>query len=304
VDAEATKGPSPSPSRNGRSADWQQRETVWNAALEPREKIVLLCFLDTDRRAEGRDLYPSVERVAWQCGYSYSTTRQAVAVLERLGVLQAVGHIASAYFPRGRVTRYRFHQECLPARPAWSPDRRRHPAAVEDRQVPATGTCEGSCEGRQVPDGARQVPVDETTGADSPRDRRRITPRQVPAPGTDRTYERTKDLCLDRFSDRKITGADAPARSEQDNEGEKEQERGASLETYLGIAIDALNLAVHDRDDSPTNIARHFDALCAEQRSSLDPTVRQQAIDAALGRRDNARREFWGRKRRTHPRGM
>jgi hypothetical protein len=120
-----------------RSAEWQQRDLVWRSALSRTQKLTLLAFLDCDRLAQGKELYPSLRRVAWQTNQAYSTVRHAVEGLERLGVLSPVGTIPSRYRLRGRVTRYLFHGKRLPHRPDYDAkqgvesDRCQPPARVE-----------------------------------------------------------------------------------------------------------------------------------------------------------------------------
>ncbi len=178
--------PEPPTSANGLSDEWKQREAVWNADLPTREKLVLLAFIECDRKAHGRDLFPSMERIAWQTGYANSTVRQAVEILQQRRILERVGHVASRYVPRGRVSAYRFHAERLPSRPLWTADRSREPAAISGRQAPADA--DRSREPAAV--NGRQAPADGTTGADSHADRRRFGPRQAPAAGGDRTDDR------------------------------------------------------------------------------------------------------------------
>jgi hypothetical protein len=164
-------------------AEWHQRDQVWHADLPAREKLILLAFIEYDRRARGQELFPSIDRIAWQTGLANSTVRLAVRGLTERGILDVVGHVASRYAVRGRVARYRFHPDRLTIRPEWVPDSRRDSAPVTNDSRRESAPVE-----------TRQPPIHDATAADSPSDSRRFTPRQPPAVGGDLIYEQRSDL--------------------------------------------------------------------------------------------------------------
>lgn len=175
-------------------------------------KYVLFAFLDCDRLGIGCDLYPSIEHVAWQTGLANSSVRKIVGTLEQAGVLERVGHVASRYAPRGRVARYRFHPDRLPARPPWRApdvDSRRVSAPVE----PDSRRASAPVNEPQPPSESTTAAVPESTAAVIDDDSRRNTPRQPPPHGGDRTYliVRTDRVERDRDLDRSTEKAEPAA---------------------------------------------------------------------------------------------
>jgi hypothetical protein len=208
------------------------------------EKLVLLAFLDGDRRAAGGNLFPSLGRIAWQTGVGYATVRRAVKALRRRRVLEAVGYVSSAAEPRGRVTKYRFHEAHLPTRPA------------RDR----------SSERAPVPD--RQELNDDATGAQIRRDRSSQRALYV---RTERTAERTTGPVRPFFvlprSRSKQTGAVAP-RVDPEKKGEKTVEKkpeppptttpdGSDDLAVAREIVTALTAATRERDWFDECQARH-----------------------------------------------
>jgi hypothetical protein len=177
-------------------------------------KFVLLAFLEHDRRGRGHDLYPSIERVSWETGLSYSTVRKAVKALERIGILERLGHVPSRYVPRGRVGRFRLRVDRLPTRPAWSvltpPESRRNTAPVNSGQPPPRGACEPSTAAVIDPTAAVIDPTAAVIGHDSRRNR----PRQPPPDGGEPKYlnlsNRTTEL--ERTYEPKEPAASRPSR--------------------------------------------------------------------------------------------
>ncbi len=150
------------------AAWWTRDEAVWNCDLPSREKYVLLAILTTDRAARDVEMWPSMELVAWQTQLAYSTVRESFEKLKAAGILERTGEIPARLAggqPRGRVAKYKFHIEKLPARPSWQ-------QGVDSRRYAAPVT-------------PRQVPIEGSTGADSHPDRCRLRGRQVPPGGSD-----------------------------------------------------------------------------------------------------------------------
>src|SRR4051794_13086674 len=97
---------------------WIRADRIRDSALDKNEKAVLNAYLDTDRLANGIELFQSIERIAWMTGIANSTVRLAVARLVNRGVLEFTRYIPARAIggePRGRVGVYRFHEEALPA---------------------------------------------------------------------------------------------------------------------------------------------------------------------------------------------
>lgn len=76
---------------------------VWELALPPTEKIVLLALAD-QASDEGRQCWPSVARIARRCGLAHRTIRDA------LGRLEAKGHLTRDHRD-GATTDYRIHPD-------------------------------------------------------------------------------------------------------------------------------------------------------------------------------------------------
>ena len=150
------------------SAAWQRSDRIWASGLDALSKLVLTCVLENDRAAHGHDLYPSIERIAWQTSLAYSTARKAVGRLEACGVLSRIGVVPSRYAPRGRVARYQFDETKLPGRPAWrtpTADNCREAAPVDVDNRRDAAPVEANNRRITAPVAARQVPADSATGA-------------------------------------------------------------------------------------------------------------------------------------------
>ena len=190
------------------SAGWQQRDRIWNCALPPIAKLVIFAFLEYDRRGHGADLYPSIERVAWQTGLVYSSVHKAIKMLKQGGILEKVGEVPSRL--RGKVNRYRFHADRLPTRPAWSavtadtlrktapvnPDTLRHTASVDPRPTPSECATDS---------------VIRMTDSVIDADRLRNSARHPPSGGDDRknVIVRTDRKSVNVRTDRSTSGEDA-----------------------------------------------------------------------------------------------
>jgi hypothetical protein len=239
------------------SAEWLQRDRVWSSALATREKLVLLAFLDCDRAGKGRELYPSMERIAWQSGLANSTVRLAVDELQRLGVLARSGHVRSLLDARGRVAKFIFAADRLPTRPIWSANSRREPAPVD----------------------AEQPPDDNRTAAGCRQNSRRMTETQPPAAGADRTYVNVQGNVRLNVQE---TGAIAPALPDDED-----------FKVYAAIACRALDESIReDCDDSIANVSERFKRLCAQQRKRYTAEITRKAVAAAFAKRDKARADY------------
>ena len=292
---------------SGRSAEWEQRNAVWASSLPPKEKLVLLAFIDFDRRARGHILYPSLDLIAWQTGCAYATVKRAVERLRASGILQVTGHVSSAV-SRGRVTCYRFRPASLPTRPALvsAGDRGSQRATVKaDR-----GSQRAAVRPRQ---GLNPL----TTGAQSARDRGSIRSRQGLTVSHKRTYDRTEERTEERTgehvrsSDLIRTAVVIPPRCARRDSlpVENPENPDSSPDTdmaepneqrYLELAQQALSDAIRDDkgDDSVPNVARHFKRLCAAAGLRHDSQLVAQTLASALASRDAKKAEFFSELRR------
>jgi len=83
---------------------------VWDCGLPRNEKYILLALADHADH-EGRNIYPSVGRVAWKTGYDERMVQRLIKKLIIQGVLVGEGS-----GKRG-TNRYRIEIKCLPQRP-------------------------------------------------------------------------------------------------------------------------------------------------------------------------------------------
>jgi hypothetical protein len=188
------------------SAAWARADALWACDLKPLEKLVLLAILDTDRKAQGLEMWPSLEMIADRTNLGYSTVRAIVADLERRHVLQRTGYVPAALAggrPRGHIAKWRYHGERLPTRSDRGFDLDPRSASESDYRQ------------NMAPVKPRQEPANPSTGASAGRDRSQQTARQEPAPGRDR-IDRMGSLSLGHraaAAARPNGGADAPVRS-------------------------------------------------------------------------------------------
>ena len=93
---------------------------VWRSRIEPTEKLVLLALADCAEH-DGSNSFPSVPRLAAECGLSERTVQRVLRALEAKGWI-VVEHEAGAVVRgvRRRSATYRLLLEALPAR-AWQP---------------------------------------------------------------------------------------------------------------------------------------------------------------------------------------
>jgi hypothetical protein len=249
------------------SAEWAQRERVWSAKLPRMEKYVLIAFLDFDRAAEGKLLFPSLDRIAWQTCCTRTTVRFALRALERRGILERVGTIASRYGLRGRVAQFRFHRDALPTRPNWAAHSGSESSPVNDDSGSESSAVE-----------SRQRTVDDTTVGISRPDSAHSTARQRLATIHDRTEDRTED----RRSRATRAGAreSAPEKKTEDPEESAEPDdwfqeckrlhgracagryaHGLRLETER---LRARHQPVIEANDTPPRPAPVFDSIVTE----------------------------------------
>ena len=71
-----------------------------------------------------------------------------------------------------------------------------------------------------------------------------------------------------------------------------EEEATPPFKVYAAIAKVALESAILERDNRPSNIAEHFKRLCAAQSVPYDARITQKATDAAIVSREKAKRAF------------
>jgi hypothetical protein len=199
------------------SADWQQRDLIWNCELPPMAKLVLFAFLECDRLGRGRELYPSVERIAWQTGLVYSSVHKVLKTLRQAGILENVGAVPSRL--RGKVNRYRFHADRLPTRPEWHPptaDTLRNTESVNPDPLRNTASVD-----------PRPTPYEHATDSVIGADRLRNSPRPTPYNGDERTYMNVRTERTERDRSTEVQAAARPVSSESESAHPEEVARVA-----------------------------------------------------------------------------
>lgn len=87
---------------------------VWDCALPRNEKYILLALADHADH-DGRNIYPSVERIAWKTGYDERMVQRITKELVKKGILVRDGKGTN------RTNRYKIDVNCLPSRPDFEP---------------------------------------------------------------------------------------------------------------------------------------------------------------------------------------
>ena len=93
---------------------------VWESKLPKDEKFILLAYADW-ANDEGENVYPSIGRVAWKCGYSARHVQRVTRSLAEQGIMEYVGRGVKTR--TGWTNRYRIHVGNLPARPDYGESR-------------------------------------------------------------------------------------------------------------------------------------------------------------------------------------
>ena len=93
---------------------------VWESKLPKDEKFILLAYADW-ANDEGENVYPSIGRVAWKCGYSARHVQRVTRSLAEQGIMEYVGRGVKTR--TGWTNRYKIHVGNLPARPDYGESR-------------------------------------------------------------------------------------------------------------------------------------------------------------------------------------
>lgn len=93
---------------------------VWESKLPKDEKFILLAYADW-ANDEGENVYPSIGRVAWKCGYSTRHVQRVTRSLVDQGIMEHKGKGIKTR--SGWTNRYKIHVGNLPTRPDYGEPR-------------------------------------------------------------------------------------------------------------------------------------------------------------------------------------
>jgi hypothetical protein len=250
-------------------------ETVYHSRLE-RAYVPLAALLAFYADDEGRRVFPGADTLADSLNVSDSTIRHNLRALLVRGIILRDGY-------HGHVRKFRFDLERLRAY----------------RPMPASRAARNSGNARE--NGHATLPSTATPRSPIPPDQPcRVQPETLPPAanypavcGQEPCRAQPLVIFNDQQDHHEQTGASAPGCAEEIPTTTKSGDFAPVGDVFATIAKRALRLAVGDKDESATNLMKHFRKVCTEDGVVCDPDQIQPAIDAALTSRDREKRKVF-----------